>query len=118
MSSIQKRTKQIRDTVLKEWHERWWQFIICNVDKKWDWYWISCNKGITMKDILDNPDKPWNWEWISSNPNITMKDINNNPEKPWNWESISRNPSITIKDINDNHELPWNWLIEHSMLCQ
>ena len=29
-----------------------------------------------MKDINANPDKDWNWYWISYNPTITMKDIN------------------------------------------
>ena len=48
---IQKRTKHIRDSIQNEWHERYWQF------------------------ILDNPDKDWNWSAISKNPNIIMKFI-------------------------------------------
>ena len=34
--------------------------------------------------ILANPDKPWNWTYVSSNPNITMEIVNANPNKPWN----------------------------------
>ena len=102
MSSIQKRTTALRKTIQHEWHERWWQFILDNPGKNWNWNRISKNPNITMKDINDNPDKPWNWRCIFRNQNITMEDINDNPDKPWNWYYISENPGITIKDINDN----------------
>jgi hypothetical protein len=72
------------------------KFINDNPDKNWDWYGISSNPNITMKDINDNPDKPWDWDFISKNPNITMKDILENPDKPWNWYVISRN--LFLKD--------------------
>ena len=49
-------------------------------NKSWNWYSISRNLGITMKDINGHPDKPWGWDSISMNPNITMKDILNNPD--------------------------------------
>ena len=64
---------------------------------------------ITIKDILDNLDKPWDWFWVSQNPNITMKDILDNLDKPWNWSGISGNPSITMKYINDNPDKRWSW---------
>ena len=43
-----------------------------NLDKEWDWYFISSNPNITMEVIINNLDKPWNWGEISSNPNLTM----------------------------------------------
>jgi hypothetical protein len=107
--TIQKRTKKVRTEIQHEWHERWWQFILANPDKPWNWGWISKNPNITMKFILDNPDKPWNWSAISMNPNITMDFINDKPDKEWHWYDISSNPSITMKDIIDNPDKPWNW---------
>ena len=53
-----------------------------------------------MEFINDNPDKDWDWYQISKNPNITMKDILNNSDKHWNWREISMNQNITMKDIN------------------
>jgi len=38
--------------------------------------------------ILENPDKPWDWDSMSRNPNITWNIIRENPDKPWNWNSI------------------------------
>jgi hypothetical protein len=109
MSRIQKRTSTFKDFIQRKWYALWWQFIIDNPDKPWDWTAISKNSNITMKDINDNPDKPWNWCYISMNPNITMKDILDNLDKPWKWGYISMNPNITMKDILDNPDKPWNW---------
>ena len=33
--------------------------------------------------IRENIDKPWDWIFISSNKNITMDMITNNPDLPW-----------------------------------
>ena len=71
---IKKRTTKVRDAVLKEWYERYWEFINAN----------------PYKDFLD-------WDSISINPNLTIEFINSNLDKPWNWNYISANPSITIK---------------------
>ena len=67
MSRIQKRTKQVRDTIQREWQYQWWKFILDNRDKPWILDYISLNPNITIRDILDNSDKPWNWRWISMN---------------------------------------------------
>ena len=64
MSRI-KRTQQFRDTVEKQWMQKYWAFIQENPDKNWDW--ISNNPNITMDIIRENPDKPWDWKWISLN---------------------------------------------------
>ena len=72
-------------------------------DKQWDWYYLSRNSIITMKDILNNPDKPWDWSMLSSNKNITIKDLLNNPDKPWDWSMLSsHNKNITIEFIEKN----------------
>ena len=78
-------------------------------DKPWDWYRLSYNSNITMKDVLNNPDKPWDWSGLSYNKNITMNDILNNPDQPWDWSCLSLNKNITIKDILNNPDKPWDW---------
>ena len=57
--TIQKRTTKVRDTILNEWYSIWLQFIIDNLDKDWDWDYISINPNLTMKFIIDHPDKHW-----------------------------------------------------------
>ena len=52
--------------------------------------------------ILENPNKPWNWNSISQNPNITMDIIRENPDKPWDWEYISRNPFAKWRETQVN----------------
>ena len=37
----------------KQFGEDFWQFILDNPDKDWDWYQLSCNKNITW-DIKRN----------------------------------------------------------------
>ena len=74
MSSIKKRTKKFIDDTHRKWNDLYWQFILDNPDKPWDWLAISMNPNITMKYILDNPDKPWNWSCISWNPFLKDKE--------------------------------------------
>ena len=57
--TIQKRINKVRDTILNEWYSIWLQFIIDNLDKDWDWDYISINPNLTMKFIIDHPDKHW-----------------------------------------------------------
>jgi len=105
------RTKQYRENVKKQWALKYWDFINDNLDKPWDWNWISKNSNITWNIIRENPDKPWDWGWISWNPNITWDIIIENPDKPWEWEGISDNPNITMDIIRENPDKPWDWII-------
>ena len=68
MLSIQKRTRKVRDAINRKWHERYLKFINDNLDKSWNWFEISRNPNITMKNINDNPDIDWDWSEISRNP--------------------------------------------------
>ena len=104
-----KRSKQVRNTINKEWCNHYFKFILDNPDKPWNWKRISRNPNITWEIITDNPDKPWDWSNISQNPNINMEIIRTNPEKPWDWYLISRNPNITMEIILENPNKPWNW---------
>ena len=81
MLSRKERVKQVRAQLEKDWHDKWWAFMM-EFEAELDWTNMSANPNITMKDVLENPDKPWNWFDISGNPNITMKDILENLDKP------------------------------------
>ena len=68
---------------------------ICqDYDIPYDWSGLSCNKNITMKDVLDDPDRPWDWNSLSYNENITMNDVLDNPDKPWDWYNLSKRISL------------------------
>ena len=47
--TIQKRTTAVRDAIQNEWHNRWWQCILDNLDKEWDWKWISKHYNLQLK---------------------------------------------------------------------
>ena len=85
------------------------QFVLENPDKPWDWKCLSKNPKITMEIVAANPEKPWNWYWLSSNPNITWEFVAANPEKPWDWGWLSRNPNITWEIVAANPDKPWDW---------
>lgn len=39
-------------------------FVNENLDKLWDWYYLSINKNITMDFVIQNSDKLWGWHVI------------------------------------------------------
>ena len=58
-----------------EFNNGFWNMIIKNPEKRWDWNDISKNPNITWDIIKKNPDKDWNWNLIS------MNDMKNGKEK-------------------------------------
>jgi len=124
----------IETEIMKEWSAKWFQFILDNPDKPWDWdklsrnpnvtwdivqqntdipwdwYVLSANPDITTWDIVQkNPDKPWDWVFLTSNPNITLDIVQQNPDKPWDWFGISANPTLSWGFIQKNPDKPWDW---------
>ena len=61
-------------------------FILSNLDKRWNCYNISKNPSITLDIIIKYHDKPWDYVGLSSNPNVTFDFIFLNQDKPWNWQ--------------------------------
>jgi macrodomain Ter protein organizer (MatP/YcbG family) len=47
-----------------------------------------------MSYVLENIDKPWDWKYLSGNPNIKMSDVLENINKPWNWKYLSMNRKV------------------------
>ena len=93
-------------------------FVLKNLNEKWNWYTLASHKIITweiIKDCIDNRgilyDKLiYNKMYsISINPNINWEIINNNKYIDWNWDGISNNPNIDINIIKNNINNKWNW---------
>ena len=130
---------KIYEETMQEWSATYFQVILDNPDKDWDWYELSKNPNITWEIVQQHPDKPWNWsalsrnprvttwefvqknpdnpwDWyeLSSNPNITWEIIQQHPDKPWNWYYLSCNPNITWEFVQQNPDKPWNW---HNLSC-
>ena len=61
------RTSKYRHEVVKAWYDKHWSFIMENLDKPWNWYWISYNPNLTMDIIKEYHDRPWDWYAISYN---------------------------------------------------
>ena len=85
ISNFEKIKKKYED----DFKNGFFYLFINNLDKPWNWYYISKNTNITWNIIKNNLDKPWDWYYISGNENITWEIIQNNPDKPWDWYKIS-----------------------------
>ena len=88
-----------------EWLRGWYQLIQSNLDKPWDWYWISCNPNITWDIIQQNRDKPWNWgnlskssmsksknEWVNKRRLEHIKAL----QIQRHWRNCSCNPEFKL----------------------
>ena len=72
-----------------------------NPKYKWDYKYLSWNKGIKIHDVLENPDKPWDYDNLSMNPNITWPIVCKYKHIPWNYKNIIRNHNITYEIIEN-----------------
>ena len=111
------------------------RYVIDNIKKNWNWYYLSKNKAIKMEIFLKYEYYlPWNIKGISENPNINLNivnrykkklDINSlvkNPsfkfemidiigsDKNWDWKIISKHNNITKKIIMENIDRNWEIL--------
>ena len=108
-------------------------FILDNLEKKWNWGSLTINKGIKVSDILNNRHLPWENSWylnpnimpydlikykkmkitdwvsVSSNVNVSMEYIFNNLDLPWDWNYVSFNPNLTPDIIAYNPQINWNY---------
>ena len=112
-----------------------WNYIIENLDKKWNFSSISkynkyitpeiiinypeyfdeicisnlsLNKYIKWSDIEKYPDIKWNYRYLSFNPNITIETVINNLDKQWDFEYLSKNKNITMEIMKKYNNMKWN----------
>ena len=98
----------IETEIMKEWSAKWFQFILDNPDKPWDWSKLSRNPNITWDIVQKVPNKQWIWCVLCQHPNITWDIVQQNPDIPWDWYGLSYNPNITW-DIVQKHPGSWDW---------
>ena len=66
-----------------------------------EYYSNKFNEGF-WQFIIDDPNKDWDWLELSRNPNITWEIIRNNPEYSWDFNNINCKKIGKNKYILDN----------------
>ena len=61
------RTNVFIKQIEHEWTEKFWKFVEDNLDKPWNWSWLSSNPNLTFDIVLVHPNKPWDWRELSYN---------------------------------------------------
>ena len=97
----------------KNWNQYFFNFILRNMDKPWNWDGLSENPSITCEIVEANPDKPWDWFWLSSNPSITFAIVEANPNEPWDWETLSENKFTKAKEEFEKRVSHQNFIQEN-----
>ena len=113
-------------------NNHFWEFVVRNVDKPWDWNALSRRKDGVLEALTKWPNLPWKWcefngEWITqslvekyhSSPWnwkmlsrlswIAIDYVLAHPNYDWNWSSLSQSPAITFNDIMTHSSCPWEW---------
>ncbi len=86
------------------------QFILDNLQERWDWWALSCNPVVTMTMVRSHPHLPWNYTGLSVNPNLTWGDVVSNLWQPWDWECISAHKCVTMSIVVAYPDLPWEYI--------
>lgn len=68
---------------------------------------LSYNKHVTSKYVLENFDKLWDWYILSRNPNMTWEVVSKVLDYHLCWSFLSENPNITPEIYENNKNLPW-----------
>ena len=76
--------------------------------KYWSWYGLSQNPNITWKIIKNNLDKPWDWQYLSYNKFTSDKQYYKwNYGKNWKWLLLCEQKDIImIYYICKNFDMP------------
>jgi hypothetical protein len=116
-----------------------WDYISKNLDKNWNYYYLTENDIITLEIIESFPNLQWRFDILFGNPNITFDSIlknnminyilnnnmymyylcqnvnitpeivANNPHLNWDYKSLSRNHNMTSEFILQNLDKDWNF---------
>ena len=65
---------------------------------------MSGNPHITWEIVQQNLDKPWDWYYLSKHPNVTFDIINQNSYLPWDWLGLSHNPFTAEKEAYEEKD--------------
>lgn len=81
-------------------------FVLKNLDKRWDWSRLSGNNNIYLDQILANKELPWDWREVCYYHKVTIEDIRAHPDVAWDWEKLSYNEGISIRDRQESGLFP------------
>ena len=68
-------------------------------DLPWDRRYLSCNRSLSMHDILDLPLKEGEWDWYWISMDIPINDVYKYPNIKWSRDALSYNNNIKIDDL-------------------
>jgi uncharacterized protein len=98
-----------KHAALVEWSRQWYQNILNDTGKDWNYGNLSANPNITWEIVKENPRQPWHYFSLSENPNITWEIVQANPKKPWDYYKLSANPNITWEIVQANPQKQWEY---------
>ena len=84
------------------------EFIQNHPELKWEFGGVSRNPNLTWEFVMANLDKRWDWKALSRSPIVTMEIIDSSPNIPWNWGEVSSNPNLTWDYVINNRDRPWS----------
>jgi hypothetical protein len=91
-----------------------WDVVKKNLDKPWDWEYLSECMKITMGEVKENirsdHPAPWCFDYLAINPYISLEDIENTPEFLEHVWKLSHNKNITWEFVKKNLDKIWNWI--------
>ena len=86
-----------------------WDIVKNNLDKDWNWIYLTQNENMTWDIIKNNLNFSWDWRDISRRMDFNI--IESNPNMPWNWHWVSQNQNVTCDMIESNLNKPWSWIM-------
>ena len=95
-----------------------WDFIFNNLNKPWDWSFLSIDEKIDFDFVKNNIGLRWDWAFLSLNKNITWDIVLKNIHLPWDWNNLSQNSNISWDIIKSYPEKQWAYdhLIDNDSL--
>jgi hypothetical protein len=89
-----------------------------NIDKPWDWVYLSLNPNITYDIVKENIDKPLDWSYLSMNPNMILLSIDNIVNIVKRYHSASVIQRVWRRVISDpNHVVCKRRLLQEYSEC-
>ena len=79
--------------------------ILTNLDKPWNFNYLSINASITPEVVVATRHEGWSFKDLSENTAITMKMVERFPDLGWNWSALVQNPSMPPEFILANKTL-------------
>ena len=94
----------------------WIEYILDNLDKKWNWEKIAENPNITMEHLMEIDQNILNHHFTNNfisgyekNTNVNIYTMKKYRNMIWDFDKLSSNPNITPQFVVNNIGKDWNW---------